>query len=701
MRNQLSGWKKSGRKAHSKEVEKLSEELSLFLPEPSLSLVRKQLSVVTRKAKSYGWSEEEKAIALSLFHASPKAYKMLKKFVMLPSVSTLRRSLETIQIYPGFNDNILATLKSKVASMPPNSDICALAFGEMCIKESVMYNQTRDEIEGLEDFGIYGKTQYVANHATVFMARGLLSDWKQAVGYVLSSGPIESKMLHTVLLQCIDKLAEAGLKVEVVIADQSSNNRKVFETLCGVTETQPFFQHNGKHIHVLYDPPHLLKSVRNNLKKSGFTVCDTQISWSHISEYYKFDARNKLRITPQLRRKHIELPSIASRPVKFAALVLSQKVAAGLSTLAQAKALPEEANQTAHFVQCFSQLFSVFNSSNFTSDQKMRDGCRQTSGNKDFLLQTLDWFSSVTSVDAHAVLCLKGWVMAIRTLLSLWEELTVNQQAECLQTKRFNMACVESLFSTVQRKVGPGNIPRADQFWQYLHQVMIDSLVCHRDASNRAYDTDRFLFALTLFTSSQHAPSDNATEAYNQPVAVSEPENDTELPWLMSDPAPSKEPVLEGAEDNVLTYISRYIARKLRETVCPQCLISLTGRATGDQSQSMPEKKECEKTEDESLAAASTQLLHTVKLLEATYTSYFQQILHMDKVRARLATQLEKVLDDIPLSCSFTTLPCPLKEKTVQLFLTIRLHFTVKESAALLSGKSAERKRKLMKVCHR
>ena len=34
-----------------------------------------------------------------------------------------------------------------------------------------------------------------ANHAVVFMVRGLTFNWKQPVGYYLSSEPIKSEML--------------------------------------------------------------------------------------------------------------------------------------------------------------------------------------------------------------------------------------------------------------------------------------------------------------------------------------------------------------------------------------------------------------------------------------------------------------------------------------------------------------------------
>jgi hypothetical protein len=56
-----------------------------------------------------------KCLALSLYHTSPKAYimqkKKNKKKKTLPSISTLRRAIAEVMIYPGFSDNILLALR--------------------------------------------------------------------------------------------------------------------------------------------------------------------------------------------------------------------------------------------------------------------------------------------------------------------------------------------------------------------------------------------------------------------------------------------------------------------------------------------------------------------------------------------------------------------------------------------------------------
>lgn len=342
--------------------QRLLSELDELLPPSTMEFIRTQIRLSGRKKRGNRWTPAEKSLALSLLHTSPKAYKMLQQFLNLPGITTLKRTMRKVKIYPGFNGNILEALQKKVTAMPAGGEICAVVFDEMTIKEGLSYNVEEDNVEGLEDFGNQ-RTSFAANHATVFMARGLLEPWKQAVGYFLSSGPINGNLLKCLLSQCVDKLIQIGLKVKAVICDQGSNNRKAIEGL-GVTESRPYFCHNQNKIYVLYDPPHLLKNTRNNLKKTGYLVNEHDIEWGYIEEFFHLDSKNSVRMAPKLTRKHLRLSGFSALRVRLATQVLSHSVAAGISTMVTLQALPEEATHTALFVERMDQLFNAFNSNN-------------------------------------------------------------------------------------------------------------------------------------------------------------------------------------------------------------------------------------------------------------------------------------------------------------------------------------------------
>ena len=79
-----------------------------------------------------------------------------------------------------------------------------------------------------------------------------------------------------------------------------------------VTIEKPFIKHDNKQVFVFYDPPHLLKNVRNNLKKADLKVGDNVVSWQHIVDFYNIDKVQMIQLAPKLTDKHIQLPPFSA-----------------------------------------------------------------------------------------------------------------------------------------------------------------------------------------------------------------------------------------------------------------------------------------------------------------------------------------------------------------------------------------------------
>jgi len=75
----------------------------------------------------------------------------------------------------------------KSASWSESAKLVAVVIDEMTLNGGLSYGKGRDLIEGFIPAG-----KQLANHALVYMVRGLTEKWKQAVGYFLSSGPIST-----------------------------------------------------------------------------------------------------------------------------------------------------------------------------------------------------------------------------------------------------------------------------------------------------------------------------------------------------------------------------------------------------------------------------------------------------------------------------------------------------------------------------
>lgn len=133
--------------------ESVMKQLKKLLPAKSYAFVRTQIHMFQRKAHGFRWTTQDKAFFLSLLHASPKCYRLLFKVFSMPSVRTLQKLMKSIDLKPGFNHNILATMKKAMETTKPMDKVCAIITDEMSLKQAVHYNESADRIEGFEDFG--------------------------------------------------------------------------------------------------------------------------------------------------------------------------------------------------------------------------------------------------------------------------------------------------------------------------------------------------------------------------------------------------------------------------------------------------------------------------------------------------------------------------------------------------------------------
>lgn len=103
------------------------------------------------------------------------------------------------------------------------------------------------------------------------------------------------------------------------------------------------FEVNGAEIIPLYDYPHLMKGVRNNLLTKNSLLNKNNIasvaSWDIIKTAWQMD-RTMNSIRPQLKKlteEHIFEKKIKKMRVKHATQVLSGTVASYIETLARSK----------------------------------------------------------------------------------------------------------------------------------------------------------------------------------------------------------------------------------------------------------------------------------------------------------------------------------------------------------------------------
>lgn len=143
--------------------------------------------------------------------------------------------------------------------------------------------------------------------------------------------------------EIVSECQKAGLKVVATVSDQGPTNVAAINYLTKynrVEENQntrlKLYQVNDQILVHIYDPPHLLKGIRNNFlkhklrwKKNGETITG---QWEDIIKTYELDNEiGELRSMPRLNETHVYPKKIRKMKVSLAAQVLSYSLASIMS----------------------------------------------------------------------------------------------------------------------------------------------------------------------------------------------------------------------------------------------------------------------------------------------------------------------------------------------------------------------------------
>jgi hypothetical protein len=318
----------------------LMQKISNSLNAEAVRLLAAIIRNSRHKSRGRRWNFEEKILALSLLKRSPKSYILLQTLFPLPSGRTLQSLLNTVHFRTGINTHVFYALRHSLQKMSEKDRYCCLLFDEMSIRDNVRFNQKFDFIEGFEDLGSRGRTCNVANHALLFMIRGLHQKWKQPVAYYLSRGSTKAEMLVQFLKEVLEACQNVGLRVVATVCDMGTNNVKALKLL-GSTRGEPFFQFQNQEIATIYDPPHLLKCTRNLFLKYDvkleFEHLGSQLhavaKWEHIEKLYKQEKNFPIHSLYKLTNTHMAPVTQCAMKVSLAAQVMSHTVAAAIYSL--------------------------------------------------------------------------------------------------------------------------------------------------------------------------------------------------------------------------------------------------------------------------------------------------------------------------------------------------------------------------------
>jgi len=97
-----------------------------FLSPSFLTIVKSHICCQKKRPNGYGYSDELKQFALTIYILGPAVYCFLRSTLCLPVPRTLRRVMNKCKLNPGLNDFLFEFLKFKISNFKPEAFNCIL-----------------------------------------------------------------------------------------------------------------------------------------------------------------------------------------------------------------------------------------------------------------------------------------------------------------------------------------------------------------------------------------------------------------------------------------------------------------------------------------------------------------------------------------------------------------------------------------------
>lgn len=565
--------KKLNTKLKSRSISKLIE--SSTLKENAKILIKMNFKEKTN------WSEKEKNIALNIHFNSPKGYKFLRNGIglNLPHYSSLNRWCPIKYFGVGFHDGNINQLKNIFSEMDEVSKECVLIFDEIAIRKDLNYNIVLDEITGFSDYG-FKRTGDIAKYACVFLLRGIKSNWKYVLSYYSSQNGICGKDLTKILFSNLKVAFELNINIRAIVCDQGANNRKCFNLL-GVSTHDPyfFFNFNGnqKKVYAIFDPIHLVKSLRNTLLKYDLHTKDGEVSFKIIRSLYLFESENQTKMCPKLSKKHIFPNTFEKMNVRLASQVFSKSVASAIKTLVHLNKFVQRktcALSTAQFVAKIDKLFDCLNSKKLFDKNPYRSALQENNTISEYLIEMISYFEEIVPNTSQKIYCIDGMIQSLKAIIQLSKDMFSSyDKSNCyyILISRLNQDVIENLFSLVRYTNGCNNNPSISELNSILAKIISVKLInqefentnCEEDDANFLYK-DLQSYSLEEYSSNEI----HETDVFEETDEVSNSIINEIVANLNTEIEISSNAIASNSERYVCGYV---LFKLLKKISCEQC----------------------------------------------------------------------------------------------------------------------------------
>lgn len=502
-----------------------------------------------KKPKGRRFLKEEKVLALSLYKRSPKCYALLSKCFTLPSAKSLKNLLAKIVIKEGVNPIIFKKLASNVKGLPNDERLCILMFDEMYVNPQLHYNEREDKIKGIDSFN----NRKIADHALTFMVKTIKNNNKQPVAYYFTNC-LNAIQLKSAIKEVVHEINSAGLKILATVCDQSRVNVSAIDSLMGDAKRSylrkgkewrhDIFIVDGVSIIPIFDVPHLIKGIRNNLLNKDVTYVDFNdedkekiVKWEYFQNIYEADKIDgELKILHRLTEEHVYVEKMNKMKVKIATQLLSHSVAVAANHLTRTGQVDPACRQVIPFVKMFDNLFDSLNCHNFCEvDGKMyRAGVKLNSPHHKLwteatrFLKNLKFFEkkvdgkNTIMIEKKNIPSVKNFIKTIEGMQAIWKVLNQKYGFYVMFCRNFNQDPIENFFGRI-RSVGARNVsPNSIGFEGAYKALLLNNFSSsHSIKSNCEEDMGAYLQSLDFMINEKN-DVEKDKDFPNQEITINE-----------------------------------------------------------------------------------------------------------------------------------------------------------------------------------
>ncbi|KAK3920775.1 Transposable element P transposase [Frankliniella fusca] len=322
---------------------------------------------------------------------------------------------------------------------------------------------------------------------------------------------MKKEFLYDRVWEVIPACERRGINILAVVSDGCAVNRAFISMHTPATQSKlhpglVFDTRNpcspNRNVHFIADPPHLLKTIRNNFAKSGLhkkctrllTKNGEYIVWKTVENLYIADMQMSLRRCPKLNSQNVYLNGYSCMKVSYAAQVLSNTVAQDLKS----RNIPGT-SETVTFIKKVNDFFANVNGA--WSQQGIRTANYRLNPYSsvddprfeellDFEKYFLDWQNEVQNnvkipkgSKGKAILShqtLEGIYITVNAFIGAVKYLVKDAGVKFVCARVFCQDALEQYFGKQRASCGGGQNPTVDAFMNNDMRITI-----HRDMNTR------------------------------------------------------------------------------------------------------------------------------------------------------------------------------------------------------------------------